>query len=84
MRQRCKGTVNTVSVKVIKVNQQLAQSLKKKAKVSQVLSFSKDLMAQPSESKGSSGHGGSTAKWGFFCVWGKQNAGMQELSCISA
>lgn len=79
MRQRCKSPVNPDSVKVIKVNQQLAQSHKKpktqQKKVSQVLSFTKDLMAQPSlKAKVALDMGVQLAKWRGFC-WGNR---MQE------
>lgn len=91
MRQRCKGIVNTDSVKVIKVNEQLAQCYLKNERIAEE-SLTGTFFQQRidgsafSESKGSSGHGGSTCQVeGFFLLFlGKQNAGMQESSCISA
>lgn len=77
MSQRCKGTVNTDSVKVIKVNQQLAQSYKIKnertAEESLIGTFFQQKLAVSafSESKGSSGHGDSTCLVGFLFVFGE-------------
>lgn len=89
MRQRCKGTVNTDSVKVIKVNQQLAQSYKKPWKNSKRKSHRCFLSAKTwwlslLWEQGQLWTWGFNLPSGFFLCLGKQNAGMQEPSCISA
>lgn len=81
MRQRCKGTVNTDSVKVIKVNQHLHKATKNPERTAKESLTGAFFQQKPdgsafSESKGSSGHGGSTCQVVFF-VFG-------EIECRNA